>query len=89
MDLLISVPIRLSRHKDILTMLHNGMLHPLARSLILVAVQLSADTLKARDFHHKLCQSSYNPGELELGNSTRWLGINGAFGVYKNVKSSV
>jgi hypothetical protein len=47
-DLLISVPIRLPRHKDLLTLPHCGTTHPFSRSMTLVAVELSTNICKVR-----------------------------------------
>ena len=86
MDLLISIPVRLPRHKDILTLPYNGQVHPLCRSLTLIAVELSADISRVRDFYQKLHPSFCSHGRRGQGNSMPWLGTNGLFGVNRKVK---
>lgn len=80
LSLMVSLPVRIPRHKDVLTLLHNGQLHPLGRATSLVGVVASGDALKVREFYQMLPTLSDSHGEQELRNNTRWHGGNGVFG---------
>lgn len=80
---LISYPIRLPRHRDLLTLPHDGRVHPLSKSMRMVAVVLSGKSYKVRDFQNQLLTSLSTPGDEEHKNNTVWPGKNGIFGVYK------
>lgn len=83
---IISFPVRLPRHQDLLTLPHNGQCHPLAKALDLVAVIVSANHSRVKDFQRKLGDVSCHHGEEEHVNSMGWHGENGIFGVCKAVK---
>ncbi len=78
---LISLPIRLPRHKNILTLPHSGRTHPLGKTLSLVAVTVSGDCSKSKDFQQQLWTSLSIHGDQEHLNNTIWHGKNGIFGV--------
>jgi hypothetical protein len=86
LDLLISIPVRLPRHKDLLTMPHDKSLHPLGKSLRMIAVELSTDTSKIKAFIRQLSGSSLTHGKRVLRNSMIWPGESGIFGVKGKVK---
>lgn len=82
---LISLPIRLPCHRDLLTLPHNKQVHPLSKKLKMVAVMLSGNSYRVREFHSQLQKSSLVPGGGEPENNMVWPGINGIFGVYLGV----
>ena len=81
-EVLSDFPVRLPRHRDLLTLPHNGMEHPLARKTTMVAAVISGNHLKVKAFYEKLPMLSSNPGDLEHSNSMNWHGRNDIFGVY-------
>ena len=81
LSMLISHPVRIPRHKDVLTLPHNGQSHPMARSLSLVALPVSGISSKAEAFQRQLSTLYFHPGVKEQKNSTVWLGESGVFGV--------
>lgn len=80
---LISYPIRLPRHRDLLTLPHDGQVHPLSKKLRMVAVVLSGKDYIVRDFQNQLVTSLSTPGDEEHKNNMVWPGKNGIFGVYE------
>lgn len=82
LSMLISHPVRIPRHKDILVLPHNGQSHPMARRLSLVALLVSGISSRSEDFQSQLSISYFHPGVKEQRNSTVWLGESGVFGVY-------
>lgn len=63
-------PVRLPRHRDLLVLAHNGQLYPLQLSM--VAVQLSGNCCKVKDFQKVLKQSSFRHGDPVHVSSTVW-----------------
>lgn len=87
MDLLISDPVRLPRHKDLMIMPQDSStVCPMVHSTTFVALQLSADISRVEDYFQKLLPSSLVPGNKELVNSIPWHGKDGCFGVHRNVR---
>ena len=82
---LISLPIRLPRRRDLLTLPHNNQVHPLAKKMRMVAVVLSGDCLKVAEFQSQLLRSSSVHGRKEQGNNMPLPGTSGIFVVYADV----
>jgi hypothetical protein len=82
----VSLPVRLPRHKDLLVLPHNGRVHPLGKSLNLIAVVLSGRHSIIEAFHQELLISLPQPGDQEHTNNTIWHGKTGIFGLVKDVK---
>ena len=76
-SLLVSLPVRIPRHKDALTLPQSGQLHPLGRTISLVGVLVSGDVSKARSFQKTLSTQTSTHGDPELKNNTPWHGGNG------------
>ena len=81
-----SFPVRLPRHKDLLTLGHSGEVHPMGKSLNLTGVVLSGQPSVVEVFHQELLKSSYQHGGQERESSTIWLGDTGIFGVVNGVE---
>jgi hypothetical protein len=81
---IVSFPLRLPRHRDLLVLPHNGQLHPLNHSMTMVAVQLSANPYRIEAFQQELSKSSCQHGDLEPANNMVWLGTSGIFGVIQD-----
>ena len=62
-NLLIATPVILPQHKDLLTLAHNGMEHPLKTNLRMVACLLPGSCIKHKEFHNQLPNCSWPPGE--------------------------
>lgn len=84
LSLLISSPIRVPRHKDQLTLPHNGQIHPLGNRISLVGVIVSADVSRRRAYLQTLSRRSRRHGVKAQKNSIRWHGENGVFGVFQD-----
>ena len=82
---LISLPIKLPHHRDLLTLPHNNQVHPLGKKMRMVAVVLSGDSSLSAEFQSQLQRSSLTPGEKELGSSMPLHGTSGIFGVCGDV----
>lgn len=83
MSNMISLPVRLPRHTDLLTLPHNGQPHPLGgKNLTMVAVVLSGRAYRCREFQSQLSVSSYLHGDREHRNNTVWPGKAGFFGIF-------
>ena len=82
---LVSLPIRLPRHRDLLTLPHNNQVHPLAKKMRMVAVLLSGDSLRVAEFQSQLLRSSSAHGRKELESNMPQPGTSGIFGVYGDV----
>lgn len=54
LSLLIATPVILPQHKDLLTLPHNGMKHPLKTKLRMVSCLLSGSSIKRKEFHNQL-----------------------------------
>lgn len=85
MSVLISLPIRIPRHKDVVSLPHNGQLHPLGKKLSLVVVIVSGDHSRIKAFQKQLSIPSYHPGGQAQKSNTVWHGRSGVFGVLKGV----
>ena len=81
LTMIVSFPIRIPRHKDILVLPHNGLFHPLEECLSLVALVVSGIPSEGEDFQIQLSRPSARHGDQELKNSTVWHGRSGVFGV--------
>lgn len=81
LSMLISYPVRIPRHKDVLTLPHDGQNHPMGRNLSLVALLVSGIFSRREDFQRQLSTLFFHPGVKEQRNSTVWLGECGVFGV--------
>jgi hypothetical protein len=82
---MISFPVRLPRHKDVLTLAHSGTPHPLGKSLNLIGVIISGNHSSIETFHQKLLRSSCRHGDQEQENNMVWHGSDGIFGVLNNI----
>lgn len=74
-------PVRLPRHRDLLTMPHSGELHPLRKSLRMIGVTISGRCCRVREFRQKLQVLSPTLGAEVLTGSTGTLGGTGLFGI--------
>ena len=83
LSLIISPPIRIPRHKDLLILPHSGQTHPLAKTMCLVGVTVSGDVSRIEDFLFKLPTSSDNPGEREQKSNIHQHGRGGVFGTLR------
>ena len=83
---MISFPVRLPRHKDLLTLQHSGEIHPLAKKLTMVAVMLSGRHWRHREFQKELQNSLSTRGDQGQGSNTVWPGKNGIFGILLNIE---
>lgn len=81
---MISYPVRLPRHKDLLSLSHNNAYHPLCRSMTLIGVAVSGRSCAIKEFQRELQKLSSTPGELEPENSMAWHGRDGVCGVVDN-----
>ena len=78
---IVSYPVRLPRHRDLLTMPHSGKVHPMGPRLNLVAAVVSGNVCLNREFVRKLSKPYKRPGGKERKNNTVWPGTSGMFGV--------
>jgi hypothetical protein len=81
---LASFPVRLPRHKDLLTLVHNEERHPL-KQIQMCAVVLSGKACKNRELMDQASKLFCRRGVKELVNSTDWHGKPGVFGVYRGI----
>lgn len=81
---IISFPVRLPRHRDLLVLPHNLQEHPLNRSMTIVAVMVSGKHSRVKEFQTELQELSCRHGDLEHSNSMGWHGTTGIFGVVKD-----
>ena len=72
LNLLIATPVILPQLKDLLTLPHNGMEHPLKTKLRMVACLVSGSSIKHKEFHNQLPNCSWAPGEGAPKNSLMW-----------------
>ena len=80
---LIATPVIEPQDKDLLTLPHNGMEHPLKTKLRMVACLLSESSFKHKEFHNQLPNCSWPPGEGAPKNSTMCTSKNGPSFVLK------
>ena len=78
---LVSLPIRLPRHRDLLTLPHNSQKHPMAKKLTMVAVIISGNSSKVREFQLQHLRSSSIHGKKEQESNMLVHGKSGIFGV--------
>ena len=71
---MISSPVRLPRHQDLLTLQFSQERHPLAKKLTMVAVVLSGRDWRHKEYQLGLQTSSLALGDKEQGNNTVWPG---------------
>ena len=81
-----SLPVRLPRHRDLLSMPHNQQLHPLRKRLRLVAAEVSGIHSKTEDFRQNLPSLSSCHGRQGLGNSINSHGEAGVLGIVSGVQ---
>ncbi|XP_053386295.1 uncharacterized protein LOC128550718 isoform X2 [Mercenaria mercenaria] len=72
---------RLPRHRDIVTLPHNGAHHPMGKNLQLFGAIVSGNPLRIEEFQQMLQKQSLTVGVSVPENSTQGLGRNGHFGV--------
>lgn len=77
LSLLIASPVILPQHKDLLTLPHNGMKHPLKTKLRMVVCLLSGSSIKRKEFHNQLPTCCWPPGEGAPKYSTMCTSKNG------------
>lgn len=80
MSVLISIPVRIPRHKDLLVMPHSGELHPLCK-ITLTACLVSGDPSMTKDWQDSIVTSSLLPYVRPQTNNTNVAGKSGYFGV--------
>ena len=83
LSMIVSLPVRIPRHKDVLVLPHNCQLHPLEGRLSLVALVVSGIPSEAVGFQTRLSTLSVHHGEKGQRNSTVWHGRSGVFGVFR------
>lgn len=79
---MISFPVRLPHHKDLLTLPHSGQHHPLSKRLTMVAVMLSGRDWRVKEFQDQQLASLSTHGEMVPESNTVWHGKSGIFGVF-------
>lgn len=83
---MISLPIRLPRHKDILKLPHNDTQHPMGKKLQLIGTVVSGNPLLIEAFHRRLRKASSTAGDQAQESSIHQLGRNGLCGVTSNIE---
>ena len=81
LSVLISLPARLPRHGDLLTLPHTGDLHPLRRKLNLIACTISGKDSCQKEFQEMLPQLLSPRGDSQQSSNMNSIGPNGYFGV--------
>ncbi|XP_071138453.1 uncharacterized protein [Mytilus edulis] len=81
--MLISLPVRLPQHKDLVMMPHTGECHPLRKRLSLTVCIVSGNRYLIEDFQNHLQMSSLHLGDLLQSSNTNILGENSLFGVFE------
>lgn len=76
MSVLVSIPVRIPRHKDLLVMLHSGELH-LLRKITLIACLVSGDPSMTKDWQDSIVTSSLLSYVRPQTNNTNVAGKNG------------
>ena len=79
LQLLVAEPVLLPRGRGVLKLTHSEMLHPLHKTLQLMAVSISGQQLKQRAFTEKLATSSVHPGDYQHRNNTMGTLKNGSY----------
>jgi hypothetical protein len=85
-SILISLPVRLPRHTDLVTLPHSGQYHPLRKRLNLIVCLVSGNPSLVEDFHQNLQTSSSLLGDRLQLNNTNILGENMYFGAIKGAQ---
>ena len=85
-SILISLPVRLPRHTDLVTLPHSGQYHPLRKRLNLIVCLVSGNPSLVEDFHRNLQTSSSLLGDRLQLNNTNILGENMYFGAIKGAQ---
>ena len=83
-SVMIPLPIRIPRHKDILTLPHSREFHPLGQQTSLVGDLVSGIAFRVRDFHQKLPTLYNDLGDQGPKSNILWHGGSGVFGLYHN-----
>lgn len=78
---IICLPVRIPRHRDLLTLPHNGAFHPMGKNLQLIGVIVSGQNSKVKAFQRMLPNISSIAGELGPKNSIPVHGESGVCGV--------
>ena len=81
LDVLVSFPVRIPRHKDLLVLPHSGQTHPLGKNLQMIGAIVSACSSRIRDFWLMLSKQSSVAGDQGHENSTHQPGLDGHAGV--------
>lgn len=84
MELLVDTPIILPNNIDLLRLPHCQSVHPLHRTLLLIACRVSGHRSENEDFLHKLPLFSCRRGDQVRGGSTKFILKNGISIVVKN-----
>lgn len=85
LSVLISLPVRLPRHQDLVTMPHSGQCHPFLKRLNLIVCLVSGQHSLVKDFRKDLLKLSLPPGDRQLIDNMSMLGGNTYFGVIKGM----
>lgn len=80
LECLISIPVRLPRHKDLLFLPHSGRLHPMGKGMRIFGAVVSGKHCRVEGFRHRLLQSSQLRGNQGLEINTSMPGDTGLFG---------
>ena len=86
LESLCALPIRLPRHRNILTMAHDGREHPMAKRITMVGAVVSGNPLKVKEFHQKLQSLLPVRGPRVHVSSINLHGKNGVFGMKSGLK---
>ncbi|KAH3784486.1 hypothetical protein DPMN_162441 [Dreissena polymorpha] len=81
LECLISITVRLPRHKDLLTLVYNQEKHPMRKKMQLVGAIVSGSVSKRMEFRKWLLTRSYRAGNQDLLNNIQVHGQNGLCGV--------
>ena len=88
LDQLCSFPVRLPRHRNVLTLPHDNTPHPLGKKLKLIAMVISGRRWRVEEFRRELQMLSLSRGEPEHENNTVQLGEAGVFGMISDFRIS-
>ena len=81
---LVSFPVRLPHHRDLLTLTPDGSPHPLRR-LCLIACEVSGKACRRMAFHDRLLKLYPPPGDQAQGSNMIWRGGDGCCGQLNEV----
>ena len=85
LECIVSFPVRLPRHKDMLRLPHNSEVHPMNKKLRMGAVIVSGKSCRRKDFLVDLRKLSPTPGNKGLEDSIDTLGDSGLLGTILGV----